>query len=134
MNLKELEKTIIEGIINQDPCDHKFKEGILGSPCTKCGMYVPQILEENKRKNDLRERLKKMDEAEKQEYCCDLMKQHANHWCPLHIPEECPDSLVLGPPVAETWRIPIRDGGTSYVEITHCPWCSTFLGKIEELA
>lgn len=42
---------------------------------------------------------------------CDV---HADAW-------ECPDVLVVK--VEDEYGLPIRDGGSSFVRISHCPWC-----------
>jgi hypothetical protein len=42
--------------------------------------------------------------------------------CPDHTdPWDCPDVLVVK--LRNGFGLPIRDGGCSYVRITHCPWC-----------
>ncbi|CAM3289965.1 hypothetical protein STSO111631_12460 [Stackebrandtia soli] len=40
---------------------------------------------------------------------------------------DCPDFLIYYSAKFNEYGIPIRDGGSSYWAISHCPWCGTTL-------
>lgn len=42
---------------------------------------------------------------------------------PHEDPWECPDATLVYSPRFDEYGIPVRDGGQSYVHISHCPWC-----------
>jgi len=42
-------------------------------------------------------------------------------------PYDCPDNLVAFVAKSRTYGLIVHDGGTSYVEIAHCPWCGARL-------
>ena len=47
------------------------------------------------------------------------------HRCDQHPDvHECPDVIVYQSDSGD-FRIPIRDGGTSFLTITYCPWCGS---------
>jgi len=54
------------------------------------------------------------------EYCCETLRDRVNEVCVEHD-NECPDILVIR--TTRGYGLPIRDGGSSYVEIMFCPWC-----------
>jgi hypothetical protein len=45
---------------------------------------------------------------------------HQNAW-------ECPDVALVR--VDGIFGIPVRDGGSSFIEINYCPWCGQSLSK-----
>jgi hypothetical protein len=45
---------------------------------------------------------------------------HQNAW-------ECPDVALVRDD--GTFGIPVRDGGSSFIEINYCPWCGQSLSK-----
>lgn len=48
--------------------------------------------------------------------------QHDNAW-------ECPDTALVR--VGDVFGIPVRDGGPSFLQIKHCPWCGIRLSSDE---
>jgi hypothetical protein len=64
--------------------------------------------------------------------CCENMEQHSRfkncESCRNNDLPWCVDQIVImdGNKVG----IPIHDGGGSYIEIKHCPWCGTKLSKM----
>jgi hypothetical protein len=60
--------------------------------------------------------------------CCASMLKQLNWKCGDHAsPADCPDALVGRFGEKEDFGLFIHDGGCSYVEIAHCPWCGTSL-------
>lgn len=73
-------------------------------------------------------------------YCCSDMQYHANRWCEQpklqdgskfgvskpHDKWECGD-FVMHSPKPGVFGIPVHDGGSSYIAIKYCPWCSRHL-------
>jgi hypothetical protein len=61
-------------------------------------------------------------------HCCADMGDALDHGCEMHAdPFDCPDTvLVYNEPFGE-YGLPIRDGGMSYLVISHCPWCGARL-------
>lgn len=60
--------------------------------------------------------------------CCSDMRRNLQHKCDVHSePEDCPDALVglFG----DEYGLRIHDGGSSYVVISHCPWCGARLPR-----
>jgi hypothetical protein len=62
-------------------------------------------------------------------FCCAVMRDHSTLSCGIHLdPLECPDVLV-------TWSevhgpgLPVRDGGSSFIVINHCPWCGSRISE-----
>lgn len=62
-------------------------------------------------------------------YCCDKMREQAEHSCPKCSPDElCADRLIKTPDSKSSrYGLRVRDGGSSYVVIYSCPWCATYL-------
>jgi hypothetical protein len=59
--------------------------------------------------------------------CCDRLESQLRWSCDTHDdPFVCPDALIVR---IERGRIvmPIHDGGSSYIEVSHCPWCGSSL-------
>lgn len=57
-------------------------------------------------------------------HCCDEMTIRVNHRCVQHPdPFECPDNLIYYSLQFDEYGIIVHDGGSSYIEITYCPWC-----------
>lgn len=52
---------------------------------------------------------------------CIHLAYYSTHPCDQHEPQDCPDILVLK--TKNGFAIPVRDGGSSVVGISHCPWC-----------
>lgn len=42
-------------------------------------------------------------------------------------PHDDPDVTLVFVESTKTYGIPVRDGGSSYIEIAYCPWCGTKL-------
>lgn len=63
------------------------------------------------------------------EWCCDLMADQMTSTCEHHGENrwECPDFVVLFHPDSGVYMLPIRDGGSSGIIITYCPWCGSQL-------
>jgi hypothetical protein len=56
--------------------------------------------------------------------CCPEMAAALDFSCDQHAgPFECPDGLVIYHEIFDEYGLPVRDGGASYVLISHCPWC-----------
>ncbi|WP_223212070.1 DUF6980 family protein [Thiolapillus brandeum] len=53
-------------------------------------------------------------------YITKTCKKHPDPW-------NCPDILLVK--TSDGYGIPIRDGGSSMVQIDYCPWCGTKLQK-----
>jgi hypothetical protein len=61
-------------------------------------------------------------------HCCETMGYWANHRCDEHpAPAACPDNIIFHSQTDGTYGIRIHDGGSSYIEIKHCPWCGAHL-------
>ena len=55
-------------------------------------------------------------------YCCESMDAHVLQKCDHHPdPFDCPDTVIVK--TEPGFGLPIRDGGSSYIEIHYCPWC-----------
>lgn len=56
--------------------------------------------------------------------CCRALEDALEFTCKTHAgPYECPDVVIV-----RTQRglgLPIHDGGTSFIEITYCPFCGS---------
>ena len=61
-------------------------------------------------------------------HCCAEMTSALVFDCDQHAdPFDCADTvLVYNEPFGE-YGIPIRDGGASYLIVSHCPWCGAKL-------
>ena len=58
------------------------------------------------------------------------MRTQLTHQCEQHAcPHDCPDVLVVYKPIFDEFGMPIRDGGSSSMNIRYCPWCGTMLPK-----
>lgn len=70
-----------------------------------------------------------MGKAQKpgEDSCCDDMRAHSTLDCELHAdPRDCPDVLVVR--FSDGGHgLPVRDGGSSMIEIRFCPWCGARL-------
>lgn len=61
-------------------------------------------------------------------HCCISMTQALEHTCQQHeTPFDCPDTVLVYNEPFDEYGIPVRDGGETYVIVTHCPWCGTKL-------
>lgn len=61
-------------------------------------------------------------------HCCDNMTDRVNYVCKQHeYPFECPDNLIFYSPKFDEYGIIVHDGGSSFIEISFCPWCGTKL-------
>ncbi len=57
-------------------------------------------------------------------HCCSAMKQALAHDCDQHAtPFDCADTALVYNEPFDEYGIPVRDGGESYLIVTHCPWC-----------
>lgn len=53
---------------------------------------------------------------------CIHLAYHSQHNCQDHKdPFECPDTTLVK--INDRYGIPVRNGGSSFVEIKNCPWC-----------
>ena len=54
--------------------------------------------------------------------CCANMAYHLVNRCDQHSdPYECANVIVIHE--SNGYGIPIHDGGASFIQIKHCPWC-----------
>jgi hypothetical protein len=61
------------------------------------------------------------------QHCCNRLADAVQFDCEMHSnPFECPDALVLRGSSGE-YGLVVHDGGSSYVQISHCPWCGARL-------
>ena len=57
-------------------------------------------------------------------HCCADMAAALDHTCEQHAdPFDCPDTLLVFHEIFGEYGLPIRDGGTSYLVVKHCPFC-----------
>lgn len=61
--------------------------------------------------------------------CCETLEHQVTERCDRHPdPVDCPDRILVWMSVGSgQWGFPVRDGGGSYVEARHCPWCGAEL-------
>jgi hypothetical protein len=65
-------------------------------------------------------------------HCCDRMREELLRHCELGVRRsECPDALIAYSPKFNEYGIIVHDGGLSFVQIHHCPWCGTKLPESE---
>ncbi len=58
--------------------------------------------------------------------CCARMEQDLTQVCPQHPDRfDCADALIHHD--ADSYGIIVHDGGSSYIEISYCPWCGASL-------
>lgn len=57
-------------------------------------------------------------------FCCSILEHHARYECAEHG-HSCPDQVVRRLDGTGVYVLPVRDGGSSYVEINFCPWCGS---------
>lgn len=61
-------------------------------------------------------------------FCCNEMAAALEHACEQHAdPFACPDTVLVYNDVFDEYGLPIRDGGASYLTISHCPFCGAGL-------
>ncbi len=61
---------------------------------------------------------------------CEVMEGQLNLSCPDHADlAECPDALVVRVRGGQ-FRMPFRDGGSSFSVIEFCPWCGSTLADL----
>ena len=61
-------------------------------------------------------------------HCCAEMTAALGFRCDVHDdPFDCPDTLLIHHPLFREYGLPIRDGGPSYLTISHCPFCGAAL-------
>ena len=61
-------------------------------------------------------------------HCCDEMAAALKFDCDQHAdPFECADTVLVYHEPFEEYGVPIRDGGPSYLVISHCPFCGAKL-------
>jgi hypothetical protein len=57
-------------------------------------------------------------------YPCVHIAYRVTETCSQHPdPFDCPDAVIVGPRAFGRYGIPMRDGGSSIIVISHCPWC-----------
>lgn len=60
----------------------------------------------------------------KKTYCCESMAYFAEYKCDVHENSfDCPDCIIYAKPKEELFGIIVHDGGQSFIQIHHCPWC-----------
>ncbi len=59
------------------------------------------------------------------EYCCVHMKSVIETECGAHNTHECPDMVIIR--TFHGFGLPIKDGGSSFIEIAYCPFCGVKL-------
>lgn len=63
-------------------------------------------------------------------HCCVEMTEALVFDCDMHgDPFDCPDTLLVFHEAFGEYGLPIRDGGLSYLVISHCPFCGATLPK-----
>jgi len=60
-------------------------------------------------------------------YCCEALAIHTRRCKDHDDPWDCPDSVIVTTSSSSGYGLPIRDGGTSFIEIRYCPWCGSDL-------
>ncbi|RZT87495.1 hypothetical protein EV383_4420 [Pseudonocardia sediminis] len=61
-------------------------------------------------------------------YCCDMLRENATLSCGQHTTSHtCPDVTVVWSDQHQEFGLPVRDGGSSWIAIAFCPWCSADL-------
>ena len=61
-------------------------------------------------------------------HCCEEMKAALEFDCDQHAdPFDCPDTVIVYHEPFEEYGVPIRDGGASYLRLSHCPFCGSKL-------
>ena len=61
-------------------------------------------------------------------YACVHLAYFVTQRCHEHEdPFDCPEAIVIYSPHFDEYGLPVRDGGSSLVTITHCPWCGDAL-------
>ncbi len=69
-----------------------------------------------------------MDIKGRGQHCCAAMDTALTYTCSQHEnPFDCGDQLLCFDDLFEEYGLIIHDGGSTYVCITHCPWCGTRL-------
>lgn len=62
------------------------------------------------------------------QHCCETMTNKVNFVCKQHKdPFDCPDNIIFYSAKFDEYGIIIHDGGSSFIEISFCPWCGTKL-------
>lgn len=62
------------------------------------------------------------------EHCCNQMNQRLTLECEEYNNGfQCPDVLVNYIPKFDEYGLIIHDGGSSFIEISFCPWCGSKL-------
>lgn len=66
-------------------------------------------------------------------HCCETMTYWANYKCTEHQDIfACPDNIIYFSARPLAFGIIVHDGGSSYINIDHCPWCGSSLKKKKE--
>ena len=60
-------------------------------------------------------------------YCCSDLVHHVTAKCDKHDDWECPDKVIVA--TKSGYGLPIRDGGSSFIQINFCPFCGTNLSE-----
>lgn len=61
----------------------------------------------------------------KKKFCCNDFETAVMFKCPLHTPQQCPDTPIVKTKTG--WGLSIKDGACSHLVISHCPWCGSRL-------
>lgn len=62
------------------------------------------------------------------EHCCIIMSGQINYVCEKHDdPFDCPDYLIVYTSKFDEYGLIFHDGGSSFSEISFCPWCGSKL-------
>ena len=57
------------------------------------------------------------------DYPCPHTAYYSQHRCDIHDDAwDCPDTMLVRCE-DKSFGLPVRDGGTSLIAISHCPWC-----------
>jgi uncharacterized protein DUF6980 len=56
-------------------------------------------------------------------YCCEMLAEQVNRRCKDHDVFNCPDNVIVTTKTDTGYGLPIRDGGSSFIEIKFCPFC-----------
>ncbi|MBW8308789.1 MAG: hypothetical protein K0M45_03995 [Candidatus Paracaedibacteraceae bacterium] len=71
--------------------------------------------------------------ANPNDFCCLIMGEKVTFSCDQHPdPWDCVDYTLVRTEKGN-YGIPIRDGGSSYIRISFCPWCGTNLKKVKPI-
>ena len=62
------------------------------------------------------------------DFCCTEMDYFTHSHCDVHNNVfDCPDCLIYYDKKDKQYGIIVHDGGTSFINISFCPWCGVRL-------